>query len=205
MKRLSRNRVSRAPPATGSSADVSARRARRCCCCMAAARRGMPGAIPPSLARTGAMAYALDQRGHGDSEWVADGAYAFADFAADARRSPATLTQRAASADRDRRVARRHRLAARGRKAERAGRGRVRRARARRHHAARRTATGSTRCRASCASARQEGFADRQGGGRCGRGLSAASAAPALPRRPEEEPAPASRRAMALALGPAHA
>ncbi len=25
------------------------------------------------LARTGAMAYALDQRGHGDSEWPADG------------------------------------------------------------------------------------------------------------------------------------
>jgi pimeloyl-ACP methyl ester carboxylesterase len=35
------------------------------------------------LARAGWTAYALDQRGHGDSEWVADGAYAFADFAAD--------------------------------------------------------------------------------------------------------------------------
>ena len=36
------------------------------------------------LAENGWTAYALDQRGHGDSEWVADGAYAFADFAADA-------------------------------------------------------------------------------------------------------------------------
>jgi pimeloyl-ACP methyl ester carboxylesterase len=46
------------------------------------------------LARTGATAYALDQRGHGDSEWVADGAYAFADFADDAAAVAATLTQR---------------------------------------------------------------------------------------------------------------
>ncbi len=36
------------------------------------------------LAHAGWTAYALDQRGHGDSEWVADAAYAFADFAADA-------------------------------------------------------------------------------------------------------------------------
>jgi pimeloyl-ACP methyl ester carboxylesterase len=36
------------------------------------------------LAATGSVAYALDQRGHGDSAWVADGAYAFPDFAADA-------------------------------------------------------------------------------------------------------------------------
>ena len=36
------------------------------------------------LARAGWTAYALDQRGHGDSDWVADGAYGFADFAADA-------------------------------------------------------------------------------------------------------------------------
>ncbi len=36
------------------------------------------------LAQAGWTAYALDQRGHGDSEWVADAAYAFADFAADA-------------------------------------------------------------------------------------------------------------------------
>ena len=36
-----------------------------------------------AIARQGYSAYALDQRGHGDSEWVADGAYAFADFAAE--------------------------------------------------------------------------------------------------------------------------
>lgn len=36
------------------------------------------------LAHEGFVAYAVDQRGHGDSEWVADGHYAYADFAADA-------------------------------------------------------------------------------------------------------------------------
>jgi pimeloyl-ACP methyl ester carboxylesterase len=37
------------------------------------------------IARAGMTAYALDQRGHGDSDWVADGAYRFFDFAADVR------------------------------------------------------------------------------------------------------------------------
>jgi pimeloyl-ACP methyl ester carboxylesterase len=37
------------------------------------------------LARRGHVAYALDQRGHGDSDWIADGAYSFPDFAADVR------------------------------------------------------------------------------------------------------------------------
>jgi pimeloyl-ACP methyl ester carboxylesterase len=37
------------------------------------------------LARRGWTAYAIDQRGHGDSEWVKDGAYSFADFAADVK------------------------------------------------------------------------------------------------------------------------
>jgi pimeloyl-ACP methyl ester carboxylesterase len=46
------------------------------------------------LGRSGAIAYALDQRGHGDSEWVAGGHYAFTDFAADAAAVAATLTQR---------------------------------------------------------------------------------------------------------------
>jgi pimeloyl-ACP methyl ester carboxylesterase len=46
------------------------------------------------LGRAGATAYALDQRGHGDSEWVADGHYAFTDFAADAAAVAATLMQR---------------------------------------------------------------------------------------------------------------
>lgn len=46
------------------------------------------------LARNGATAYALDQRGHGDSEWVADGSYAFTDFAADAAVVATALAQR---------------------------------------------------------------------------------------------------------------
>jgi pimeloyl-ACP methyl ester carboxylesterase len=37
------------------------------------------------LAEAGFDAVAVDQRGHGDSAWAADGAYAFEDFAADAR------------------------------------------------------------------------------------------------------------------------
>lgn len=37
------------------------------------------------LARSGWRAVALDQRGHGDSEWVSDGAYTFPDYGADAR------------------------------------------------------------------------------------------------------------------------
>jgi pimeloyl-ACP methyl ester carboxylesterase len=36
------------------------------------------------LAEAGWRAVMLDQRGHGDSEWPADGGYAFSDFAADA-------------------------------------------------------------------------------------------------------------------------
>jgi pimeloyl-ACP methyl ester carboxylesterase len=46
------------------------------------------------LGRAGATAYSLDQRGHGDSEWVAGGHYAFTDFAADAAAVAATLTAR---------------------------------------------------------------------------------------------------------------
>jgi pimeloyl-ACP methyl ester carboxylesterase len=38
-----------------------------------------------SLAHAGWIAYAVDQRGHGDSAWTADGAYAASDFAADAK------------------------------------------------------------------------------------------------------------------------
>jgi pimeloyl-ACP methyl ester carboxylesterase len=38
-----------------------------------------------AIARTGRIAYALDQRGHGDSDWIESGAYAFTDFAADLR------------------------------------------------------------------------------------------------------------------------
>lgn len=38
-----------------------------------------------AIARAGMTAYAVDQRGHGDSEWLASGNYTFSDFAADAR------------------------------------------------------------------------------------------------------------------------
>ncbi len=37
-----------------------------------------------TIAKLGRVAYAVDQRGHGDSEWIKDGAYSFPDFAADA-------------------------------------------------------------------------------------------------------------------------
>jgi pimeloyl-ACP methyl ester carboxylesterase len=47
-----------------------------------------------SLAHAGWVAYALDQRGHGDSEWAADGAYAAADFAADAKAVALALAKR---------------------------------------------------------------------------------------------------------------
>ncbi len=47
-----------------------------------------------AIARKGLTAYAVDQRGHGDSEWVADGSYAFADYAADAKAVAAELTRR---------------------------------------------------------------------------------------------------------------
>jgi pimeloyl-ACP methyl ester carboxylesterase len=47
-----------------------------------------------AIAGKGHMAYALDQRGHGDSDWVGDGSYEFADFAADARAVAAELTRR---------------------------------------------------------------------------------------------------------------
>jgi pimeloyl-ACP methyl ester carboxylesterase len=46
------------------------------------------------IARMGRVAYAVDQRGHGDSEWVADGAYQYDDFAADARVLADTLAER---------------------------------------------------------------------------------------------------------------
>jgi pimeloyl-ACP methyl ester carboxylesterase len=46
------------------------------------------------IARKGHTAYALDQRGHGDSDWVANGDYEFADFAADAKAVAAELTRR---------------------------------------------------------------------------------------------------------------
>ena len=46
------------------------------------------------IARHGGIAYAVDLRGHGDSEWVASGAYAFTDFADDVRAVAETITSR---------------------------------------------------------------------------------------------------------------
>lgn len=52
------------------------------------------GATADAIARKGLVAYALDQRGHGDSEWIADGHYAFEDFAKDAAEVAAILARR---------------------------------------------------------------------------------------------------------------
>jgi pimeloyl-ACP methyl ester carboxylesterase len=46
------------------------------------------------LAKAGWTALVLDQRGHGDSEWIADGRYMAPDFARDAIAVAAELTQR---------------------------------------------------------------------------------------------------------------
>jgi pimeloyl-ACP methyl ester carboxylesterase len=52
------------------------------------------GRTAEHVARSGALSYAIDQRGHGDSEWVADGHYAPADFANDAAAVARTLRER---------------------------------------------------------------------------------------------------------------
>ncbi len=46
------------------------------------------------LAKRGWTAYAIDQRGHGDSEWVQDGAYTFQHFADDVKAVALELTRR---------------------------------------------------------------------------------------------------------------
>jgi len=46
------------------------------------------------IAQAGMTAYAIDQRGHGDSDWIADGAYGFDDFATDADAMARTLAAR---------------------------------------------------------------------------------------------------------------
>ena len=46
------------------------------------------------IARAGRTAYALDQRGHGDSDWLDSAHYRFHDFATDVRAMALTLTQR---------------------------------------------------------------------------------------------------------------
>jgi pimeloyl-ACP methyl ester carboxylesterase len=42
-------------------------------------------ATAEQIARAGRVAYAVDQRGHGESAWIANGAYTFFDYADDAR------------------------------------------------------------------------------------------------------------------------
>jgi pimeloyl-ACP methyl ester carboxylesterase len=46
------------------------------------------------LARAGMLACAVDQRGHGDSDWIADGDYRFIDFAGDVRVVAKALMER---------------------------------------------------------------------------------------------------------------
>jgi len=53
------------------------------------------GGTATRVARGGMTAYALDQRGHGDSDWIASGAYTFPDFANDARAVADELARRA--------------------------------------------------------------------------------------------------------------
>lgn len=51
-------------------------------------------ATAAQLAQRGWAAYAIDQRGHGDSAWVDDGAYTFEDFAQDVKAVAAELERR---------------------------------------------------------------------------------------------------------------
>ena len=50
-----------------------------------------------ALARAGWTAFAVDQRGHGESDWIADGAYRLSEFAGDAAAVAAAVTQRFAA------------------------------------------------------------------------------------------------------------
>jgi pimeloyl-ACP methyl ester carboxylesterase len=52
------------------------------------------GKTASELAHNGWTAYAMDQRGHGDSAWIENGAYDFSDFAADAATVAGTLAAR---------------------------------------------------------------------------------------------------------------
>jgi pimeloyl-ACP methyl ester carboxylesterase len=50
-----------------------------------------------AIASAGMSAYAVDQRGHGDSDWIDSGAYGFGDYAADAHALADQLAARAGS------------------------------------------------------------------------------------------------------------
>lgn len=47
-----------------------------------------------AIAAAGWTAFTVDQRGHGDSDWIADGSYRLSDFADDAAKISATVTRR---------------------------------------------------------------------------------------------------------------
>src|SRR5690606_30726337 len=47
-----------------------------------------------ALAKSGWTAFTVDQRGHGDSEWIADGSYRVFDFADDAVKIAAAIAER---------------------------------------------------------------------------------------------------------------
>src|SRR5689334_502154 len=52
------------------------------------------GRTAEHLAKAGALAYAMDQRGHGDSDWVESGDYGFMDYARDVAAVARTLWAR---------------------------------------------------------------------------------------------------------------
>ena len=134
-----------------------------------------------------------------------DGAYAFADFAADARALADTLAERARRAAGRWSAPRSAAWRRCWRKASRAQRGEPQQFSA----LVLVDITPRVDCRGRRqdpglhARARARGLRLDRRGRRRGRRLSAAPAAAALARGPEEEPAAASRRPLALALGPA--
>ena len=85
----------------GSTSWNGARRTRRrSCCCMAGTSRRIPGTWSACTWRSDFRVLALDQRGHGDSEWVRDVAYSNHEMSLDAEAFIAALGLRAADSDR---------------------------------------------------------------------------------------------------------
>ena len=154
------------------------------------------------LGRAGATAYSLDQRGHGDSEWVTGGHYAFTDFAADAAAVAATLTARGGK----RPIAIGASLGgiasllAEG-EADKAGTGPVFASIVLVDITPRVNREGVAKIQGFMRERAGEGFTTDCRSSRRGRGVSAAPAAPALARGVEEEFAAAPRWPLALALG----
>ena len=165
-------------------------------CCTAAGRPATRGERRSARsAAKGWRAYAVDLRGHGESEWAADGDYTLDAFAGDVL-AISRRARRAAGARR--RVARRHLVARRDRRAPRRARRACARARRRRapHGGAGPDAHRRVHGRAH---GRRLRVARR--GRRRDPALQPAPAAPVGSRRPAEEPAPRRRRPLVLALG----